>query len=234
MWWMTLLACGGSEPAPAPAPTSAPAPAPAPEPEPEAPPAPEPGMFGMRGVDWACAVCSDLLSTPGVDVQVTASSVLDPEKYAASNVLGPDLAKAWCEGEKDGPGIGSTLKVEFGRPLMIDAIGVYGGFFKSLDLLGANGRIETFRLTTDNGVDQVYTLEDPAKPKKVDPSTSQPIDDWFAALQQGEPPWQRVHGTEKPATWAQIEILSVYPGAKYTDTCVSRIDLLVVDPEELD
>ncbi|MEZ4317287.1 MAG: discoidin domain-containing protein [Myxococcota bacterium] len=237
IWLTTLLACGTeatapTDPTPAPEPPAAPAP--------QAPEAPAPtdakgglpsfSQFGLRGVDYACPVCEDLTAgAPGV--KVTASTTL--AKYPASNVLDPSLSTAWCEGDASA-GVGQTLRVELGVPRKIEAIGLYGGFLKSLDLLKANGRVESVRITSDSGVDEVAWFEDPAVPKEVDSSTGSAIPDWFEAITQGEPPWHTVTtGSEAPATWFQLEILSVYPGAKYTDTCVSRLAALIVDPEEL-
>lgn len=230
-----IAACGSEAPSKESPPATAPVAAPAPVPSKPAGPRPTEGTatYGLRGVDYSCAPCGDLLHQMGVDVRAKASSTLK-EKYAAGNVIGSELSKAWCEG-RDGPGVGETLRIDFGRPLHLDGVAVYGGFFKSADLLAANGRVKALRLTSDDGTDELVKLADPAEPLKTDPSTQLPIDDWWTHLLAAEPPWHRTaHETDSPATWVQLEILEVYPGSKYTDTCISRVDVMTIDPEELD
>ena len=198
----------------------------------ETPPADASG-YGMKGVDYACAPCGELTAQMGVDVKATATSTL--AGYPAANVIGSDRTKAWCEGE-DGTGVGSKLKVAFGRPLVVHGVALWGGFFKRADLLAANGRVKTVRIRTESGVEETVRLADPTVALKTDPSTNRPIEGaWFDHVLHAEPPWYVLQDESgKPSGWVELEILEVYPGSKYTDTCVSGVDVMTIDPAELE
>lgn len=192
------------------------------------------GQVGLRGVDYACAPCVGL-SAIGVK-SATASSSLDPaDRYGPQMAVDGDLSTAWCEGT-DGSGEGSTLRLAFDKPAIIEAVAVWGGFFKSEDLLKANGRVTQLRVRSDAGLNALVDYADPAVALETDPSTMAPIEagGWFEHSLQGESPWVGVRGdSEWPSHWIELRIEQVAPGGKYTDTCISEIDLLLIDPEEL-
>ncbi|MCA9572647.1 MAG: hypothetical protein KC656_32630, partial [Myxococcales bacterium] len=68
-----------------------------------------------------------------------------------------------------------------------------------------------------------------------DPSSGAAVSDWFAHMVEAEPPWRVLDSAEgkPPAQKVSIELLEVWPGKKYQDTCVSRVDIMTIDPEEL-
>lgn len=198
-------------------------------------------VYGMRGVDYACAVCQAL---EGKDLaRVTATSSLAGGRYQPAMALDGDLSTAWCEGA-EGTGAGQALKIELARPLMLEAVGLRGGYFKTAELLAANGRIRAVRLRTDTGVDQVMRFADPAVPMAWDPSLGGPeagaIDPtrWFQQAREGEIPR---HAVDRAATaetpplvrWLSLELVEVWPGSRYGDTCLSEVELLLIDPAEL-
>lgn len=252
--WLALLACTGSPPdAPTPVAMSVPVAQTGPavqlsqavvESSPASPlpaTATDPGAaaYGLRGVDWACAVCQSLDLANLDEVQVSTFLQQDA-RYGGSKALDGQLATAWCEGV-EGPGIGQTLRVRLRKPMLLNAVGMRGGYFKSEDLLAANGRVRAVRLTTSTGVDQVLRFADPAVPMRFDPSLGSaseagpiPATEWFERAATGEMPRHAVQGGEDaPVEWLQLELLEVWPGSRYTDTCISEIELLVVDPADL-
>ncbi|MCB9779597.1 MAG: hypothetical protein H6742_13620 [Alphaproteobacteria bacterium] len=241
-----LLACASTDPAPAAAPPPPPA---AETPAAPAPDAASPedtlgkhdplALYGLRGVDYACAPCQGLPLAELDDLKV--SSYLDRnQRYAGSRALDGDLQTAWCEGA-EGPGVGQTLRIVLRRPLLLEAVGLWGGYFKDAELLAANARVKTAKLTTSAGTEQLLHFADPTAPLARDPSLGSdapPITDWYAHMIQGEVP--RLHvdppaGQDGPfeVTWLQLEVVDVYPGSRYADLCISELDLLVVDPREL-
>ncbi len=258
---LLLLACSSGAPADAPAATPAAAdrrqevqldPASTVEASPASPlpsTAVDPGgaIYGMRGVDHACAPC--IAVGPEHIAALTASSVLDDAPaYAASMLFDGKPETAWCEGVPGegvpGEGPGQTVRVELKRPMMLDAVGLRGGYFKNAELLGANGRVRSLRLRASNGQDQVLHFADPTVPLRWDPSLGSGdaarVDPagWFTQARDAEIARHsaRPEGAAEdptPVTWIELELLQVWPGSRYQDTCISEVELLVVDPEEL-
>lgn len=190
-------------------------------------------VYGLRGVDWACAPCGDLASLGGGRVKV--SSTLSPEsRYGARHLTDGDLDTAWCEGAR-GDGAGSTLTLEFARPVILEAIGVWGAYLKSDKTLRDNHRVQ--RVVARAGKARTaWVLADPAVPVATDPSTGAavPASGWLAHVRASEPPW---HGVDdlagQPVRRVTLMIESVYPGSSADDLCISEIDVLAIDPAEL-
>lgn len=215
------LACGGGD---APKPRE-------PLPNAAAPPSlTEPVQYGLSGVDWGCAACVDLQSYL---VGAESERALKGD-YQAYLLVDGDPKTAWCEGAP-GPGIGEKARILLGKPLRIEAIGVFGGYFKSEALLAGNGRLKEARLTTSDGHSQILRFHDPTRPLSRDPSLGSqapeiPPSAWFDWTLRAGPPLVGVP-TAGLIEWVELEILEVYPGEKHEDTCVSEVALLLVDPD---
>lgn len=238
-WLLLMLACTRADPPEAPAPRPA-----APEEEPpgptadrdapeEHPPEVDRVAYGLRGVDWACAPCGDLASLGGGRVKV--SSTLSPEsRYGAQHLTDGDLDTAWCEGAR-GDGSGSTLTLELSRPVLLEAIGLWGAYLKTDATLVDNHRVRA--VVARAGRSRTgWTLADPAVPVARDPSTGAdvPAAQWLTHVRQSEPPWRGVPAlSSQPVRRVTLMIESVYPGSSADDLCISEIDVLGIDPAEL-
>ena len=200
-------------------------------------------VYGLVGVDYACAPCQGL-DLANLDEVRVSSHLKGEQRYSGSRALDGKLDTAWCEGA-DGTGVGETMRIRLRKPMFLDAVGMYGGYFKDEALLAKNGRIRAVRLTTSDGVDQILRFADPTVPLDHDPSVSPDSEpytiapgEWFSRMGRGEVPRHTVAGPvgggeAQPITWLNLEILEVWPGTEYEDTCLSEVDLLFVDPAEL-
>lgn len=233
-WLVLMLACSGAEPPASPPPPEATAAGPLAAAAPGGSgPQEERVAYGLRGVDWACAPCGDLASHGGGRVKV--SSTLEPEgRYGAANLTDGDLDTAWCEGVR-GDGVGSTLTLELERPLVLEAIAVWGAYLKSEPTLRDNHRVRSV-VARAARAQTGWTLADPADPVARDASTGQdvPAGAWLEHVKRSTPPWRGVDAlSSQPVRRVTLMIESVYPGAAADDLCISEIDVLAVDPEEL-
>jgi hypothetical protein len=133
-------------------------------------------------------------------IQYCVSSVLAPQ---AGNTYGPehlagwdtDKSGAWCEGAR-GPGIGETITIRIEGGPDFRRLLVGNGYNKSPASYDNNGRVNTLEITTDTGIRTRVDL--------ADLNEVTPVDLPGAA-----------HG------WVRAKILDVYPGAKFSDTCLS-------------
>ncbi len=131
-----------------------------------------------------------------------ASSVLESSQYGdyiASNVIDNNKATAWVEGV-DGDGIGEyvTLFADVNAP--VNGIKILNGYNKNADIFAKNNRAARVRITLSTG--DIYETQ------LVDSYNTYTIVDF---------------GGPKAIEGMKIEILSVYPGSKYQDTCISEI-----------
>lgn len=146
--------------------------------------------------------CFTLGSTQFVDaIHYCVSSVLKPQgdsDYGPQNLADGDPATAWCEGVR-GPGIGETitLRIDNGAPFRRLLIG--NGYGKSPQRYEDNGRPHLVEIVTD----------------RTPPTRMQLVD------QNGILPVPLIDvGAYR---WVRLKILSVYPGRKYTDTCMNFV-----------
>ena len=125
--------------------------------------------------------------------------------YPPINVLDGDFATVWCEAEKDGPGIGESITIEFAEPVSFDEIQIVNGFAYK-DYYTKNNRVKSILLTQTAGKhfqQREYVLAD------------------------GVQNWQSIRfGLPQTAQTLTIKITGVYKGAKYDDTCIGDIRLL--------
>jgi hypothetical protein len=130
-----------------------------------------------------------------------ATSVLAPQ---AGNSYGPDGLRqqgpgnAWCEG-RAGEGIGETLVFRMDPGKTFTTILIENGYSKSPTIFARNGRPHLVEIRTSDGLVETRELADSAEVTAVDLSR------------------------EVEASWVSMTILSVYPGSKYNDTCVSYL-----------
>lgn len=139
---------------------------------------------------------------------VTASSHLE-EYYQSTgqlshvpeNTIDGSYRTAWVENAA-GDGIGEWIKLDFDRTYAINGIEISNGYKKSAELYEKNSRLSRVRLHFSDGSYQDYDL-----------------DDTFEGAQRLTFP--------KPVTTNSItlEILSVYPGSKYQDTCITELQV---------
>ena len=172
---------------------------------------------------------------------VRHDTVLTPaERYGPQLAFDGDPATAWCEGEP-GHGEGKGITVVLDKPRTLVAIEIHGGYFKSADLLAANSRVRELALTASNGASgqtftSTLTVSDPTVVPAADPcgETSQaptPVS-WFTWVrdQRGERVYLDLEsGQSMPVDVIELDLSAVYPGSKYTDTCISEIKLIMRD-----
>ncbi|MCL1813750.1 MAG: hypothetical protein FWG29_09550 [Treponema sp.] len=132
---------------------------------------------------------------------ITASSTLveGNTRYSADK-MGIKIGECWVEGEK-GTGIGVKLTVKFvqGKNLTVS-----NGFvsFAKPNLYKENARIKTFRITNEAGKSEVVTLKDTPHFQVINSSL--------------------ITYSVEGSTYT-LEILDVYPGTKYEDTCINSM-----------
>ena len=133
--------------------------------------------------------------------ELCVSSVLAPQ---GKNTYGPRHLSprgegngAWCEGVK-GNGIGQTISFRFMEgPQKVSIIDLLNGYQKSDKNYRTNGRIRAVALYSDKGPMGVYEVDD-VKYTSID-------------------------FPEGTYEWLKLEVLSVYPGTKYQDVCITGI-----------
>ena len=156
--------------------------------------------------------CASMGATQYVDgLTVCAGSVLPPQgrfEYGARNLITPPAEGwAWCEGQR-GNGEGVRLTVSWSpRGLPWRTLRIGNGYQRTDKTFRDNGRIKDLRVRLDDGSALTVRLRDQAGIQMIR------LPDW----------------TESAVT--EFTILSVYPGARYQDTCLTALG---VDMEEAD
>jgi len=133
------------------------------------------------------------------DLSVCVSSALSPEggyNYRPENLFDTP-ENAWCEGVA-GDGLGETITFRFTNASFPIRFLIKPGYAKSAAAFQNNGRPLRLLMRNDAGGSQLVELFDTPKEQAI------PV------------PWQA--GT---VNWISFEILSVRPGRKYHDTCIS-------------
>lgn len=139
-------------------------------------------------------------SVSGGSLDVCASSILDPQygnRYGPNNLFDGNLATAWVEGVS-GNGSGERIVLAFDRPRQLAGFEIVNGYTKNRDIFGKNARVRTARVTLSSGDSQIISLPDTMRASSF--SFAQPVE----------------------ATWLELQIESVFPGSRYTDTAVSE------------
>lgn len=131
-----------------------------------------------------------------------ASSVLSPQAgntYGPKNLFwGPEGA-AWCEG-RAGNGEGETIRIETVPAVNIHAIVIRNGYQKSSSTFANNGRVKVIEIEAAGGKER-FALRDAPGGQRLSLSTPVQADSVIA------------------------RIISIYPGDRYSDTCLSGLSL---------
>lgn len=136
-------------------------------------------------------------------IPVEASSTLPDGggySYKMSNLSDDNPGTAWVEG-KDDYGIGEYI--EFKGYIYAGGIAILNGLQKNKTLFDANSRVKKIKVYINGKPNCIVELED-----KMGIQSFQPIG------------YETGAGEE---TFIKFEILEVYPGTKYKDTCISEI-----------
>lgn len=132
----------------------------------------------------------------------TAITVLSDElgnNYVATNLVDGNTSTCWAEGA-DGSGIGETFIIKGNKPFYADTLTFYNGYCKSQELFYNNNRVKKIRITPDSG--ESFTAE---------------LNDGFENRRNV------VNCGHTLVNSITFEILEVYEGEKYNDTCISEI-----------
>ena len=156
------------------------------------------------------AVMANYKHNYGPDVaikSVTASSTLE-EKYSASNLV-DGTYKSWVEGE-EGSGIGCKIEIEFERPYYFSDYTNYA----CIDIVNGFGDVKYFNL--NNRVkDMNLWIDDDPTPVKIN----------LFDRHRAQTVVLRDYIGDRYVKKLTFEILSVYPGTKYDDTCIAEIHI---------
>lgn len=153
---------------------------------------------GLKGAQWMAYQ----------NFTATASSTLkepDGTEHVAENVADWNRGNAWVEGRQD-HGVGESLTLTLTKPVKVSRVGIVNGYAKSRDLYHANNRVKRFLVSVNGG-----------KTSPVD------LPDEF--LQQ-EHFWFDLPKTTEPVKTIRLEIASIFPGTRYSDTAISHIVLM--------
>lgn len=136
------------------------------------------------------------------DMTLCASSVLPPQganTYGPRNLgyLGPD-DQAWCEGSP-GDGLGESVTLHFRPSVHFRTLYIENGYQKDMASFRNNNRVRRATLRTGDGLVASFELADAYGQQRV--VLPRPVTtDWFS-----------------------LTIESVWPGARWRDTCISFI-----------
>lgn len=179
-------------------------------------------------VDWQAPGCSSWCGAYGFEQEAKASSELVSAdgRYAAGNVLRQDRQGAWAEGA-DGPGIGESIlyrqSCTYGTDNKWEAITynnrdpeldgfmryseicIVNGYAKTRKTWEENGRIKKLLMYVENRPYAYLELEDTIQPQYF----RLPEDD-IKVINGG-------------MLEARFEIVEVYPGSVYEDTCLTGL-----------
>lgn len=132
-----------------------------------------------------------------VPLLADASSILDL-RHGSFLAFDGDERTAWCEGSP-GDGVGEWIKVRFDGPMALSEVSIISGFAKTPALFRANARPRQIEITAEPRPPVVLELRDSMKVQRV-------------AL----PPGAAV-------STVVLKVLSVYPGTRYQDLCISDL-----------
>lgn len=158
-------------------------------------------LFGAAPV-WAEPGCATASGGQFYDrLSYCAWSSLAPQSgndYGPDNLGDGDLRTAWCE-NAPGHGEGQAIAMVITGGSEFNELAIHNGYQKSQSIYKKNSRPRDVRLTSWDGVDMVATLTDRMGEQRIRLPRS------FAYSQ------------------IQLEILSVYPGSKWSDTCITEL-----------
>lgn len=150
--------------------------------------------------EGAAETCVNDAWYPGA-YELCVSSVLSPQ---GKNRYGPENMSprgegngAWCEGVK-GNGIGQTISFRFQEGSQnISMLDLLNGYQKSDKHYATNGRIRSIEISSNRGKLGVFEVADTK--------------------------YSNIEFPNGKYQWIKVKILSVYPGTKYQDLCITAI-----------
>jgi Mg-chelatase subunit ChlD len=140
---------------------------------------------------------------------ITASSQLyehnrPADAYKAENVLDGKSTTAWAEGV-DGPGIGEWLKFGLDEPRKVKAVRIISGYPKTPQIFRNNNRVRTIKISFSDGKFQMNELKDVQESQRI------------------------LIDRDAPTSYIKLEIMDVYKGAKFDDTCIAEVEFEYAD-----
>ncbi|MBN2038983.1 MAG: VWA domain-containing protein [Spirochaetes bacterium] len=121
------------------------------------------------------------------------------DAYKPANIADGNKLTAWSEGES-GNGIGEWIRFGFDTPKNLKAIKIIAGYTKTDRIYKANNRVKKLKIIFSNGKSQTAELKD--------------VQDFQRILID----------RDTPTKFVKLEIMDVYRGAKYKDTCISEVE----------
>lgn len=121
------------------------------------------------------------------------------DAYKAENLVDGNTTTAWVEGA-DGAGIGEWVKFGFDTPKNIKAIKILAGYAKTEKVYMTNNRVKKLKIIFSDERYQIADLKDVNNFQRI------------------------LIDRDSPTKFIKLEILEVYKGSKFNDTCISEID----------
>lgn len=137
----------------------------------------------------------------------SAKASSEKTEYPVKNLADFSNDTAWVAGKNHG--IGESVTLTLAKPSHIDQIGIVPGFAKNRQLYFANNRIEQLDLSVNGGPPSTITLPD--EYISFSPYSQKGYHLIDLAPYAG------------PAKTITLTVRTVYPGARFNDTCISEI-----------
>ncbi|EIC20448.1 NADase-type glycan-binding domain-containing protein [Thiorhodovibrio frisius] len=179
----------------------------------------------MQKTDLARAATASASSTLENSPEYAPANAIDAAPDVAPGEYWGNSTTAWCEGAA-GVGVGQTIRLDFAAPQPLALLNISPGYEKSLDLYTKNSRLREAHLTLSDGSEyrlvfgkhfyDASSLKQSWKPMDV-PYLEMNSPQVFEISPEGQPP--------KVIDWMEIRILKADMGSKYSDTCISRIEI---------
>jgi len=131
----------------------------------------------------------------------SASSELPPSNagdYRPERANDGEPKTAWCEGAP-GPGVSQSLTLSFDPPMAVTAVTILPGYGKSPAVFQANARPRRVRIEAGTAPALERELRDAFEPQRLE----------LVAI--------------PPAASVKLTVLSVWPGRRFEDLCISEI-----------
>lgn len=132
------------------------------------------------------------------EINITVSSYLNIN-YTGENIIDDNLKTAWVEGAT-GNGINEWIRFNFTKNVIITGFDIIIGYTKSNKLFYENNRVNEILLILSDGTEERYFFKDDKN-------------------------WQYRLVPANTCNSMKIQILDIYKGTKYTDTCIGEIKI---------
>lgn len=121
------------------------------------------------------------------------------DAYKAENMIDGNKNTAWSEGAS-GHGIGEWVKFGFDEPKKLKVINIVGGYAKTDKIFKINNSVKKVKIIFSDGKSQIANLKKSKDFQKI------------------------LIDRDTPTNFVKLEIMDVYKGTKYKDTCISEIN----------